>query len=243
MIFRTIEHAKDRRSAVLTSAPERYNLGASTSAFTLIELLVVIAIIAILAGLLLPTLSRAKESARSIQCLNQMRQIGLAVRLYADENDDNFPRSQHSAFAHRQFPWGRAIAGQLGSNASAWTNLLNGVYHCPTDQRTNPWSYGINVYFELAPDDDYLGKPQTWRRTTSVPNPTATILFAENNSSADHIMPNYWVSVTDAADVASGRHSKKANYTFVDGHSESRKFGTTFNLAEGLDLWNPYLAR
>ncbi len=84
-------------------------------AFTLIELLVVIAVIAALAAMLLPALSRAKESARSIQCLNQMRQLGLAVRAYADDNGDEFPRSQHSAFAHGQLPWGRAIAPHLGS--------------------------------------------------------------------------------------------------------------------------------
>jgi prepilin-type N-terminal cleavage/methylation domain-containing protein/prepilin-type processing-associated H-X9-DG protein len=208
-------------------------------AFTLIELLVVIAIIALLAALMLPALARAREKARQTVCLGQFRQISFGTRLYADDNSDEFPRSQHSAFTHGQQPWGRALAPYLGARGTTWTNLLAGLYHCPSDRRTTPWSYGLNVYFELGPDDDYRGKPQTWRRVTQVPRPERTILFAENASGADHIMPNFWTSASDAVDVASRRHGARANYSFVDGHAEARDFKTIYDPARQLDCWHP----
>ena len=217
--------------------------GLGRGAFTLIELLVVIAIIAILAALLLPALSRAKESARAAQCLSQMRQIGLAVRFYADESEDAFPRSQHSAFSQGQLTWGRALAPQLGFSSTTWTNLLRGVYHCPSDRRSTPWSYGQNVYFELGLSDDYDGKPKTWHQLGAVPNPSATVLDAENTSSADHIMPNFWTAPQDAVDVASLRHNHRANYTFVDGHAEARSFNTIYDPAHNVDAWNPSKAK
>ena len=227
----------------LSSRPRR-------GGFTLIELLVVIAIIAVLAALLLPALSRAKESARSAQCLSQMRQIGLAVRLYTDGHDDEFPRSQHSAFAHGQLPWGRAIAPELGRDSATWTNLLSSLFHCPSDPRKNAWSYGQNVYFELNPEtDDYIGSPQSWRRTVSVPKPSATILQAENSSNgtgsmgADHIMAHFWTCPQDAFDVEPHRHQSRSNYSFVDGHAQALKFEATYSPARQIDLWNPSLAQ
>ncbi len=214
-------------------------------AFTLIELLVVIAVIAILAAMLLPAFSRGKESARATQCLNHMRQLGLAVRLYAEDHGDEFPRSQHSAFAHGQLPWERSLAPLLGSTTVLWTNLLDGLYHCPSDRRMIAWSYsyGLNVYFELGPNDDYVGKPQTWRRTVQVPRPSATILFAENNSTTDHIMPNFWVSVADTVDVAKRRHGPRANYTFADGHARAFEFRAIYAPESKTDQWHPLLAR
>ena len=207
--------------------------------FTLIELLVVIAIIAVLSALLLPALARAKHSARATQCLGQMRQLGLAVRLYADENDGLFPRSQHSAFAHGELPWERSLAPHLGASTAQWAHLLNGVYHCAADRRASQLSYGLNVYFELGPDDDYAGKPQVWRMVDAVPDPSETILFAETASGADHIMPNFWTAPADAADVDGRRHLDRANYAFVDGHGEARKFLDTYDPTRRVDRWNP----
>ena len=206
--------------------------------FTLIELLVVIAIIAVLAAMLLPTLTRAKESARSSHCLGNMRQLGLAARFYADDSADELPRSQHSAFASGVMPWERTLAPFLGSSATRWTNLLTSIYRCGSDRKPEPWSYGLNVYFELGPEDDYSGKPQTWRRASQVIKPAATILFAENQSAADHIMPHFWLAPGDAEDLDSKRHRQKANYTFVDGHSQLLRFSQTYDPPRA-DLWNP----
>jgi prepilin-type N-terminal cleavage/methylation domain-containing protein/prepilin-type processing-associated H-X9-DG protein len=212
-------------------------------AFTLIELLVVVAIVGLLASLLLPALARAKGTARSIQCLGHLRQIGLAVGFYADDHDDELPRSQHSAFAHGQLPWGRAVAAHLGSSSKAWTNLLSGVYRCPADRRPASGSYGLNVYFELGPDDDYSGKPDTWRRRATAPSPAATLALSENATSADHLMAHFWVTREDAVDVPSRRHAGRSGYSFLDGHAGSLRLEETFDPPRAVDRWNPGTAR
>ncbi len=209
-------------------------------AFTLIELLVVIAIIAILAALMLPSLSSSREAGRGAVCISRMRQLGLAMNQFLTANDEVFPRSQHSAAAHGEELWRDRLVPYLGVATGRAADVHRQAYRCPSDTRASHLSsYALNVYFELGPDDDYEGKPQTWRARTQVDHPSSTILFAENNSAADHIMPHYWVNLADTVDVASQRHRKQSNYVFVDGHVEMRPFDAVYDPAQALDCWHP----
>jgi len=107
------------------TSPDRRRHPAGTTAFTLIELLVVIAIIAILASLLLPALSRAKTRAKSIASLNNLRQLGLGMRLYHDDQAGRFPGHSLPAVAGQaRVRWADLLFPYLGTVQAYLSPLL-----------------------------------------------------------------------------------------------------------------------
>lgn len=128
------------------SSGERRGTGWRLSGFTLIELLVVIAIIAILASMLLPALSGAKEKSKHIACLSNIRQIGMGFLLYTDDMNDIFPgvasRGAYQPFYEDWIYWnindtrirGRSRDPQYGAVTPYIGNFNTNLFRCPSDQ-------------------------------------------------------------------------------------------------------------
>jgi prepilin-type N-terminal cleavage/methylation domain-containing protein/prepilin-type processing-associated H-X9-DG protein len=186
-----------------------------TNAFTLIELLVVIAIIAILASLLFPTLAEAKAKARAVSCTNNLKQWGLAMHLYATDNDDFLPPEGTGNTLNSQTGWYVALPKVLGmksyfdmpwrTNANA--PLDHAIWICPAN--TNR-SNGNNLFHYCMNEHvDRTGAEDAPVRISTIPTPAQVVWLFDNGKRAARAQQN---------NVHTNIHNRGANITFIDAH-------------------------